>query len=105
MIVKDSESDEAIVIDEGKPAQEIDKLLHPSGWKKEIDYLFDRAEKQAMLDSADLQRQIPILFREEKELTYADSMKHQKQFIRFLITKLHLVNAMTDDINREFVFD
>ena len=58
-----------------------------------------------MLDSADLQRQIPILFREEKELTYADSMKHQKQFIRFLITKLHLVNAMTDDINREFVFD
>ena len=38
MIVKDSESDEAIVIDEGKPAQEIDKLLHPSGWKKEIDY-------------------------------------------------------------------
>lgn len=76
MIMKDDESDEARVIQEGKSPTEIDKLLHPSGWKKEIDYLFDRAEKQAMMDSLDLQRHTPVLFREEKELTYADSMKH-----------------------------
>ena len=37
-------------------------------------------------------------------MTYAESQKRQKQFIRFLVAKLHLVNAMSDQINNEFIF-
>lgn len=36
---------------------------------------------------------------EEKELTYAQNMRYQRQFLRFLVSKLHTVNSMTDNVN------
>ena len=45
------------------------------------------------------------MFKEEKELTYAQNLKQQREFLRFLVTKLHTVNAMCDEINRDFIFD
>ena len=55
--------------------------------------------------ASEYHRQISSMFKEEKELTYAQNLKQQRQFLRFLVTKLHTVNAMCDEINRDYIFD
>jgi|TARA_B110001450_G_C17186666_1_gene305656 hypothetical protein len=46
-----------------------------------------------------------IKAQEEKELTYAQNQKLQNQFLRFLASKLHTINSMSDEINRDFIFN
>ena len=37
----------------------------------------------------------------DKSMTYAQNMKYQRKFMRFLVNKLHAINSMCDSVSRE----
>lgn len=38
-------------------------------------------------------------------MTYQQNQRQQRKFIRFLVAKLHIINSMSDELHRDFLFD